>query len=57
MVANLSSLDKVEDRMTDPLLKPKEEGFSLPLASSETLCRSSAFARLALTENSLICLH
>lgn len=55
MAANFSSLDKVEDRMKD-LLKPEEEGFSLPLARGEALWRSSALPRLASNANSLICL-
>lgn len=57
MAADLSSLDKAEGRMKDPLLKPKEERFSLPLARGETLWRGSSFARLTLNANSHICLH
>lgn len=57
MAANLSSLDKAEDKTKDPLLKPKEEGFSLPLARGKARWRSSAFAGLALNAHSLICLR
>lgn len=57
MAANLSSRDELENRVKDLLLKPKEGRFSLPLARGEALWRGSAFARLAVNANSLLCLH